>query len=193
MWGNWEERNTNMDAIFTMSRGGEGEVRVAKEEAGSGVMVLTTGATMVLEEEREVLPRPVDTLRADKEKGHSSGLKGKERGRETRPLNESCAKFPTCAKNWAEKRVGRELEVFKKKIREIPVREARGETTDTNTSGRTPQDGVDTDIRCTKSSSNARSSRGEGREYWGGVRDRGPKVKAEGITNPNGLRKVEKS
>ncbi len=62
-----------------------------------------------------------------------------------------------------------------------------------NTSGRAPQDGVDTNIRRIESSSNARSSGGEGREYWGGVRDRGPKVKAEGITNPNGLIKVEKS
>ncbi len=29
MEGNWEERNTNMDAIFTTSRRGEGKVRVA--------------------------------------------------------------------------------------------------------------------------------------------------------------------
>ncbi len=84
-----------MDAIFTTSRGGEGEVRVTKEEAGSGVMVLTAGATMVLEEEREVLPRPVNALGANGEGGHSSRLKGKERSRETRPLNESCAEFPT--------------------------------------------------------------------------------------------------
>ncbi len=97
------------------------------------------------------------------------------------------------AKNWAKKRVGRELEVFKKEIREISVREARGETTDMNTSGRTPQDRVDTNIRRAKSSSNVRSSGGEGREYWGGVRNRGLKVKAEGITNPNGPRKVKKS
>ncbi len=82
-----------MDAIFSTSRGGEREVRVAKEEAGSGVVVLTTGATTVLEEEREVLLRPVNALGADKEEGHSSGLKGEERGREARPLNESCAKF----------------------------------------------------------------------------------------------------
>ncbi len=59
------------------------------------MMVLTTGATTVLEEEREVLPRPVNTLRADKEEGHSGGLKGEERGREMRPLDESCAEFPT--------------------------------------------------------------------------------------------------
>ncbi len=84
-----------MDAILTTSRRGEGEVRVAEEEAGSGVMVLATGATTVLKEEREVLSRPVNALRADKEEGHSSGLEGEERGRETRPLNESCAKFPT--------------------------------------------------------------------------------------------------
>jgi hypothetical protein len=62
-----------------------------------------------------------------------------------------------------------------------------------NTSGRTPQDRVDTDIRSTKNSSNARNSGGEGREYWGGVRNRGLKVKAEGITNPNRLRKIKKS
>ncbi len=70
-------------------------------------------------------------------------------------------------KNWAKKRVGQELEVFKKKIREIPVREARGEATDTNTSRRTPQYGVDTNIGRTKSSSNARSSGGEGSETEG--------------------------
>jgi hypothetical protein len=58
-------------------------------------MVLTTSATTVLEEEREVLPRPVNVLRANREEGHSGGLKGKERSRETRPLNESCVEFPT--------------------------------------------------------------------------------------------------
>ncbi len=64
--GDREERNANMNAIFTMSRGGEREVRVAEEEAGSGVVVLPTGATTVLEEEREVLSRPVNALGADK-------------------------------------------------------------------------------------------------------------------------------
>ncbi len=58
-------------------------------------MVLTTGAATVLEEEREVLTRPVDLLGANGEKGHSSRLKGKERSRETRPLDKGHAKFPT--------------------------------------------------------------------------------------------------
>ncbi len=85
------------------------------------------------------------------------------------------------------------MKVFEEKVREIPVRKARGEATDMNTSGRAPKDGVDTNIRHIESSSNARSSGGERREYWGGVRDGGSKVKAEGITDPNGPRKVEKN
>ena len=84
-----------MDAIFTTSGGGEGKFGVTKEEAGSGVVILTAGATAILEEEREVLTGPVNTLGADKEEGHSGGLEGEERGREARPLDESCAEFPT--------------------------------------------------------------------------------------------------
>ncbi len=161
------------------------------------MMVLTTSAATILEEEREVLPRPVDTLRANGEVGHSGRLKGEERGRETRPLDESCAKFPTreggvSMENWAEKRVSWELEVFKEEIREVPVGKARGKTTNTDLSGRTPQDGVDTNIRRAKNSGNARGSRGEDREYGGRVGDRGLKVKTQGVTNPNRLRKVKK-
>ncbi len=51
--------------------------RVTKEKAGSGVMVLTAGAAMVLEEEREMLTRPVDVLGANGEIGHSGRFKGK--------------------------------------------------------------------------------------------------------------------
>jgi hypothetical protein len=156
------------------------------------MMVLTTSAAMILEEEREVLPRPVDTLRANGEVGHSSRLKGKERGRETRPLDESHAKSPTreggvSMENWAKKGVSWELEVFEEEVGEVPVRKARGKTTNTDPSGRTPQDGVDTNIRHAKNSSNARGSRGEDREYGGRVGDRGL---TQGVTNPNGPRKV---
>ncbi len=116
------------------------------------MMVLTTSAATILEEEREVLLRPVDTLRANSEVGHSGGLKGEERDGETRPLDESHAKFPTreggvSMENWAKKRVGWELEVFEEEIREVPVGKARGKTANTDPSGRTPQDGVDTNIR----------------------------------------------
>ena len=85
------------------------------------------------------------------------------------------------------------MKVFEEKIREILIREARGETTDTDTSGRAPKDGVDTNIRCAKGSSNTRCSGGKGGENWGGVRDGGPKVKTKGVSDPNGPRKVEKA
>jgi hypothetical protein len=50
---------------------------------------------------------------------------------------------------------------------------------------------VNTDIRRVENSGNARSSRGEDRDYRGRVGNRGLKVKTQGVTDPNGSGEVK--
>jgi hypothetical protein len=109
-----------------------------------------------------MLTGPVNTLGTNGEVRHPSRLQSKERGREMRPLEKSHTK----SSSWeggvglekrAKEGVGRELEVFEKAVGEVLVRE----TTDADTSGRTPQNGVNTNIGRAKKGVEAGGSGGE--------------------------------